>query len=32
MSAGQRIPWLRTLSFTGGFLCQAVIAWQLLMR
>ena len=26
------IPWLRTLSFTVGFLCQAVIAWQLLMR
>lgn len=26
------IPWLRTLSFTAGFLCQAVIAWQLLMR
>ena len=26
------IPWLRTLSFTVAFLCQAVIAWQLLMR
>lgn len=26
------IPWLRTLSFTVGFLCQAVIAWQILMR
>jgi uncharacterized MAPEG superfamily protein len=26
------IPWLRTLSFVAGFLCQAVIAWQLLMR
>jgi uncharacterized MAPEG superfamily protein len=26
------IPWLRTLSFTVGFLCQAVIAWQLLLR
>ena len=26
------IPWLRTISFTVGFLCQAVIAWQLLMR
>ena len=26
------IPWLRTLSFSVAFLCQAVIAWQLLMR
>ena len=26
------IPWLRTLAFTVGFLCQAVIAWQILMR
>ena len=26
------IPWLRTLSFTVGFLAQAVIAWQLLLR
>ena len=26
------VPWLRTLSFAVGFLCQAVIAWQLLMR
>lgn len=24
------IPWLRTLAFTAGFLCQAAIAWQLL--
>jgi hypothetical protein len=26
------IPWLRTPAFTVAFLCQAVIAWQLLMR
>ena len=26
------VPWVRTLSFTVGFLCQAVVAWQLLMR
>jgi uncharacterized MAPEG superfamily protein len=26
------IPWLRTLSFTLGWLCQMVIAWQLLIR
>ena len=26
------IPWVRTLSFTAGFLAQATIAWQLLMR
>ena len=26
------IPWVRTLSFVAGFLCQAVIAWQLLIR
>lgn len=26
------VPWVRTLSFAVGFLCQAVIAWQLLMR
>src|SRR5262249_29155725 len=26
------IPWLRTLAFTVAFLCQAVIAWQILMR
>ena len=24
------IPWLRTLAFTAGFLCQAVLAWQCL--
>ena len=26
------VPWVRTLAFTVGWLCQAVIAWQLLMR
>jgi uncharacterized MAPEG superfamily protein len=26
------IPWLRTLAFTAGFLAQAAIAWQLLVR
>jgi uncharacterized MAPEG superfamily protein len=26
------VPWVRTLSFTVGFLCQAVVAWQILMR
>ena len=26
------IPWLRTVSFTVGWICQIVIAWQLLMR
>ena len=26
------IPWLRTLAFTVGFLCQAAVAWQILMR
>ena len=26
------VPWLRTLSFAAGFMCQAVIAWQILMR
>ena len=26
------IPWLRTISFTVGWICQMVIAWQLLMR
>jgi len=24
------IPWVRTLAFTAGFLCQAALAWQLL--
>ena len=26
------VPWVRTLAFTVGFVCQAVVAWQLLMR
>jgi uncharacterized MAPEG superfamily protein len=26
------VPWVRTLSFTAGFLSQACIAWQLLAR
>src|SRR5262245_40672647 len=26
------VPWGRTVAFTVGFLCQAVVAWQLLMR
>lgn len=26
------VPWVRTLSFTVGFLAQAAVAWQLLMR
>ena len=26
------IPWVRTLAFTVGFLCQATIAWQILMK
>ncbi|HET7527645.1 MAG TPA: MAPEG family protein [Burkholderiaceae bacterium] len=26
------VPWVRTLAFTVGFLCQAVVAWQLLTR
>ena len=26
------VPWVRTLSFTAGFLAQAFIAWQLLVR
>ena len=26
------LPWVRTLAFTAGFLAQAVIAWQILMR
>lgn len=26
------IPWLRTLTFTAGFLAQAFVAWQLLAR
>ena len=26
------VPWVRTLSFTVGFLAQAFVAWQLLVR
>jgi uncharacterized MAPEG superfamily protein len=26
------VPWLRTLSFTVGFLSQACVAWQILAR
>jgi uncharacterized MAPEG superfamily protein len=26
------IPWVRTLAFTVGFICQAAIAWQILAK
>ena len=26
------VPWVRTLAFTVGFLAQAVVAWQLMVR
>lgn len=26
------VPWVRTLSFAVGFLCQAVVAWQIVFR
>lgn len=26
------IPWVRTLAFAVGFGCQAVVAWQILLR
>jgi uncharacterized MAPEG superfamily protein len=26
------LPWVRTLAFTAGFIAQAVIAWQVLVR
>jgi uncharacterized MAPEG superfamily protein len=26
------LPWVRTLAFTVGFLAQAAVAWQILMR
>ena len=26
------IPWVRTLAFTAGFIAQAMVAWQILMR
>jgi len=24
------LPWVRTLAFTGGFIAQAIVAWQLI--
>jgi len=26
------IPWVRTLAFVGGFVAQAIFAWQILVR
>lgn len=26
------LPWIRTLAFTGGFVAQATLAWQLIAR
>jgi uncharacterized MAPEG superfamily protein len=26
------LPWVRTLAFTAGFIAQAVVAWQVLVR
>ena len=26
------LPWVRTLAFAAGFVAQAILAWQLLMR
>ncbi|HSB24615.1 MAG TPA: MAPEG family protein [Burkholderiaceae bacterium] len=26
------VPWVRTLAFTVGFVCQAVVAWQIVAR
>ena len=26
------LPWIRTLAFTGGFVAQAIFAWQLIAR
>ena len=26
------LPWVRTLAFTGGFIAQAIFAWQILVR
>lgn len=26
------VPWVRTIAFTVGFICQIVVAWQILMR
>ena len=27
-----KVPWLRTLGFTGGFVAQAMVAWLILAR
>jgi uncharacterized MAPEG superfamily protein len=27
-----KVPWVRTLAFTVGWVCQMVIAWQILMK
>jgi uncharacterized MAPEG superfamily protein len=26
------LPWVRTLAFAGGFVAQAILAWQIVMR
>ena len=26
------LPWIRTLAFSGGFVAQAILAWQLIAR
>jgi uncharacterized MAPEG superfamily protein len=26
------LPWVRTLAFTGGFIAQAIFAWELVVR
>ena len=26
------LPWVRTLAFTGGFVAQAILAWQIVVR
>lgn len=26
------LPWVRTLAFTGGFIAQMILAWQLIVR
>jgi uncharacterized MAPEG superfamily protein len=26
------LPWVRTLGFAAGFVAQAILAWQLLVR
>jgi hypothetical protein len=27
-----KVPWVRTLAFTVGWVCQMVIAWQILAK